>query len=205
MSNNEPYVASVDINRHIDALAEWVTMYVNEGFEPYMIGFMFRLTSLNTSPSHQVMESEIRRVYARFLTENVRYPWSKGNVGNRPILVACPDWPVFKWNKTSKPIYLPHEGAHAGGILLVPPRNDLKHGVKDHFETVKRKAYVHSGLPLSRIHIQHMDHSYAYVVDYSLKSLKRRRCTSDDLIWLPDSQSERPSRGPNIKARVGTM
>jgi hypothetical protein len=204
MSNNEPYVASVDINRNIDALGEWVTMIVKEGFEPYMIGFMFRLSSLNTH-SDQIMKSEIRRVYARFLTENVRYPWSKNNIGNRPILVACPDWPVFKWKTTAKPIYLPHEGVHAGRILLVPPRNDLKHGVKDHFETVKRKAYVHSGLPLSRIHIQHMDDSYARVVDYSFKSLKRRRCTSADIIVLPDSQSERPSRGPNIKARVGNM
>ena len=88
------------------------------------------------------MENEIRRVYARFLTENVRYPWSKGNVGNRPILVACPDWPIFKWKKTSKPIDLPHDGVHAAGILLVPPRNNLKNGVKDHFETVKRDAYV---------------------------------------------------------------
>jgi hypothetical protein len=194
MSNNEPYVASVDINRNIDALAEWVTMYVKEGFEPYMISFMFRLSLLKTSAGcrSQIIENEIRRVYSRFLTENVKYPWSKGNAGNRPILVACPDWPVLKWKTTAKPIYLPHEGAHAGGILLVPPRNNLKNGVKDHFETVKRKAYVHSGLPLSRIHIQHMDHTYGRVVDYTFKSLKRRRCTRADLIVLPDSQSERP-------------
>ena len=51
MSNNEPYVASVDITKYIDGLAEWVTMYVNEGFEPYMIGFMFRLSLLNKAPS----------------------------------------------------------------------------------------------------------------------------------------------------------
>ena len=197
MSNNDTYVASVDIIQYIDGLAEWVTMYVHEGFEPYLIGFLFRLTSSNAGPSHQVMEGEIRRVYGRFLTENARYPWSKGNAGNRPVLIACPDWPIFKWNKTSKVIDLPHGGVHAGGILLVPPRNNLKHGVKDHFETVKRDSYIPQTVgapkfPLSRIHIQHLDHSFGYVVDYAFKSLKRRRCTFGDIIVLPDSQSERP-------------
>jgi hypothetical protein len=198
MFNNETYVASVDINSYIDGLGDMVRMYIKKGFEPYIISFMFRLSALNTSATQQMMmiESEINRVYSRFLTETVRYPWSKGNVGNRPILIACPDWPVFKWKTTFKRIYLPHEGIHVGGILLVPPRNNLKNGVKDHFETVKRKAYVRPGFPLSRIHIQHMDDSYGRAVDYSFKSLKRRRCTFDDLIYLPDSQSERPSRGP---------
>ena len=199
MFNSNSYVASVDINRYIDGLEEMVEMYVNEGFEPYMIGFMFRLSLLNKSASGRIIESEIRRVYSKFLTEVVRYPWSKSNIGNKPILVACRDWPVGKGKKAGKPIYLPHEGVHAGGFLLIPPRNNLKHGVKDHFETVKRNAYVRRGLPLSRIHIQHMDHPHGRTIDYSFKSLKRRRCTFDDVIYLPDSQSERPSRGANVR------
>jgi hypothetical protein len=203
MLNNNSNVASVDINRYIDGLEEMVEMYVNEGFEPYMIGFMFRLSLLNKSASGQIIESEIRRVYSRFLTEIVRYPWSKGNIGNRPILIACRDWPVGKGKKAGNPICLPHEGVHAGGILLVPPRNNLKTGVKDHFEAVKRKAYVRRGFPLSRIHIQHMDHPYGRAIDYSFKSLKRRRCTFADVIFLPDSQSERPNRGANV--RVGGL
>jgi hypothetical protein len=194
MSKYEERVASADINRYIDGLGEMVNRFITAGFEPYMISFMFRLSPSNVAPSPRMITNEIDRVYSRFLTEAVRYPWSKANADNRPILIACADWPVFKWKRISGSIYLPHEGIHAGGILLVPPRNNLKTGVKDHFETVKRKAYVRPGLLLSRVYIQHMDHSYEVVVDYSFKSLKRRRCTFDDLIVMPKSRSERPSR-----------
>ena len=80
MFNNETYVASVDINSYIDGLGEMVRMYIKKGFEPYIISFMFRLSALNTSATQQMMmiESEINRVYSRFLTETVRYPWSRG-------------------------------------------------------------------------------------------------------------------------------
>ena len=97
---------------------------------------------------------EVNRVYSRFLTECVRYPWSKRNMDNRPVLIACPDWPVRKRYKQDQMKMLPSEGANWHGILLVPPRNRLNAGVKEHFETENRKAYVRVGLPLSRIHVE---------------------------------------------------
>jgi len=198
MSNNNYDVALVDILQYIEGLGKTVEMYVKEGFEPYMVSFMFQLPSLYLHDSRQLIRSEIERVYHRFLTEVVRNPWSEKNDGNRPILIACPDWPVFKrTNKLTR--LLPWEGVHAGGILLIPVRYRLKNGVKDHFETVKKSAYVRKGFPLSRIHVEHITHDIAYVVDYSFKALKRRLCTVDDVIFLPSSRSERPSRRSKLE------
>ena len=165
--------------------------YVKRGFEPYMLTFMFRLAMLRPGSKGQKMREEISRVYARFLTECVRNPWSEGSQGNRPVLIACEDWPVWKRNKKERLLLLPWEGAHWGSILLVPPWNRLKNGVKDHFENYKRTAYVRTGLPLSRIHVEHISYQLGLAVEYTFKSLHQRKCSFDDLLILPFSSSER--------------
>jgi hypothetical protein len=198
MINNENAVASVDasayINRYIDGLGRLVQDHIAQGYEPYLMTFMFKLGMLENQSTDQQMRGEVSRVYSRFLTECLRYPWSKHNVGNRPILIACPDWPVWKRNKQDQIKVLPWEGAHWGGILLVPPKNDLNVGVKDHFETVKRKAYIRAGLPLYRIHVEHISYRPSLATAYALKSLARRRCSFDDLLIFPLSKLERPEK-----------
>jgi hypothetical protein len=196
MINNNNAVASVDasvdINRYIEGLCLIVEDHIKRGFEPYLITFMFKLAMLNGRS--QQMSEEVNRVYSRFLTECVRNPWSEHNWHNRPVLIACPDWKVWKRNKQDQIKVLPWEGPHWGGILLVPPRNNLNVGVKDHFETVKRKAYVRAGLPLSRIHVEHTSYQPSVATEYAMKSLARRRCSFDDLLIFPLSRSERPEK-----------
>jgi len=143
--------------------------------------------------SQQMLE-EVNRVYSRFLTESVRRPWSKPNMNNRPVLIACPDWPVRKRYKQDQIKMLPWEGAHWHGVLLVPPKNRLNAGVKEHFETVNRKAYVRVGSPLSRIHVEHISYQPRLATEYILKSLSRGRCTPDELVIFPLSKSERPNK-----------
>jgi hypothetical protein len=154
-----------------------------------MITFMFKLAKLNGG--FRQMGDEVNRVYSRFLTECVRRPWSRRNVHDRPVLLACPDWPVRKKYKQDQIKRLPWEGAHWNGILLVPPKNRLMVGVKEHFERVNRKAYVRTGLPLSRIHIEHISYQPRLATKYILKSLGRKRCSSDELTIFPFSRSER--------------
>jgi hypothetical protein len=187
-------VASVDINRYIEGLCQIVEDHIKRGFEPYLITFMFKLAMLESRSKDQQMRGEVSRVYSRFLTECLRYPWSKHNLRKRPVLIACPDWKVWKRNKKDQIKVLPWEGPHWGGILLVPPRNKLNVGVKDHFETVERKAYVRVGLPLSRIHVKDISYQPSNATGYAMKSLARRRCSFDDLLIFPLSKSERPKR-----------
>ena len=187
-------LSSVNINRYIAGVGTWVQDWIERGFEPYMVSFMFRLGQLESRSKNQMMRDEISRVYSRFVTECVRYPWSVRNRDNRPILIACQDWPVWKRQKKDRLILLPWEGAHWGSILLVPPRNKLKTGVKDHFETYKHNSYIHPQLPLSRIHVEHISYQPSLATKYVLKSLARQRCTRDDLLIFPLSKSERPKK-----------
>jgi hypothetical protein len=66
--------------------------------------------------------------------------------------------------------------------------------VKEHFETVNRKAYVRVGLPLSRIHVEPISYQPRLATEYLLKSLARGRCTPDELVIFPLSTSERPNK-----------
>jgi hypothetical protein len=192
----DDHLSSVEIARYIAGLGQWVNDYISpkHGFEPYMVTFMFRLATLKRGLKDQQMREEISRVYSRFLTECVRNPWSQRNRDNRPILIACQDWPVWKKKKKERLVLLPWEGAHWGSILLVPPWHRLKTGLKNHFETSKRTAYIRPGLPLSRIHVEHIDYQPRLATDYVMKSIERRRCSIDDILILPFSQSERPAR-----------
>lgn len=184
--------ASIDVSQYIEGLCQLVEDHINRGFEPYMITFMFKLAMLNGR--FQQMGNEVNRVYSRFLTECVRCPWSKHNVDNRPVLIACPDWPVRKRYRQDQIKMLPWEGAHWNGILLVPPKNRLIVGVKDHFETVNRRGYVRPEMPLSRIHVEHISYQPQLATEYVLKSLTRRRCSPDDLVVCQFSRSERPTK-----------
>lgn len=190
MSNTQCDVASADIRQYIDGLAELIEMKIAKGFEPYMISFMFQFKSMDNRKTGELIESEIDRVFGRFITEVARNPWSKKNRRRRPILIACPDWPAPN-NTRSRKVLKHWEGVHAGGVLLIPVRHRLKTGVKDHFETVKKSAYVRPGFPLSRIHIEHIEDGVDYVTDYCFKALKRRKCSFDDIIVHPQARSER--------------
>jgi len=180
--------------RYVAGLAVCVEYWTERGFTPYMVSFMFRLRALDGRFKDQMMRDEICRVYARFTTECLRYPWSEHNRDRKPKLFACPDWAVGKRRKKNRVFLLPDEGPHWGSILLVPPRNRLKTGVKDHFESDRREAYIGPRSPLSRIHVEPISYGVELSTEYVLKSLVRRRCTSDDLLILPWSTSERPQR-----------
>jgi len=190
MNQYKERVASVDIDAYIAGLGDLVATRVGNGFEPYMLSFMFRshFDDLNRLGA---MRHEIERVYSRFLTECHRNPNSDNNTHNKPILIGCPDWPVFKRRKADRvKADLPGEGAHWGAILLVPPYHRLKHGIVDHFTGAKRSAYIRSDTFLTRIHVEHVTYSIRQSVAYTLKSLQRRRCGIDDILVLPRARSE---------------
>jgi hypothetical protein len=199
MKKPKKIVASVDtslsskeIASYLDGLTSLVEQRLSDGFEPYIMTFMFKLARLAEGVrAGQVIEGEVSRVYARFLTECVRHPWSQGNANNRPVLIGCRDWPVNKSVKQDRLIALPWEGEHWAGILLVPPINRFKTGVKQHFEHYRRSAYIRSGHALSRIHIEHITYRPSLAVEYTFKSLTRRRCSIDDVLICPAASCER--------------
>jgi hypothetical protein len=189
MNRNDYEFASVDTNQYIDALAVLIKDHVKRGFKAYMLTFMFRSLPMSERASKQAMINEVMRVYGRFLTATVRYPWSKRNTNNRPIFIGCPDWPVPKAIKHK--LYTDAQsGIHFAGILLVPPITRLSTSVMRHFKA-KRDTYIRSPGALARIHLKRVKHGIDRTTAYSFKAIKRRKCYVDDILVLPMARSER--------------
>ena len=190
MYRNVGSFALVDTMKLINAYAEMTQTYINEGFEPYLTSFMFNIKRLGSRDPHSQVIDEVTRVYSNFITRVVRDPKQVRDSEYRPVLIGVPDYPVFKWtNGTKKRMQANNEGVHLHGILLIPPFNRLKVGVKDHFK-IKRKSYIGPDFPLSRIDVQHIESDIPFTVDYVFKSLKRNWCGRDDILVLPKSRKE---------------
>jgi hypothetical protein len=188
MQRNSQRVASVDTDTYIEGITELIRTNATNGFEPYIATFLFRSLPASENASKNIMAEEITAVYGRFITEVVRNPWSGRNQTNRPIFIGCPDWPVFKGQRGRLKQQIGTSGIHFAGILLIPPINRLKMGIVDHFEH-KHRVYTGAGRHLERIHIQHLDDNIPRTVDYTFKSLKRRRCEIEDVLLLPYSKA----------------
>lgn len=190
MYRNIPAVASANTKTTINGYTRIVQQFIDEGFEPYLMSFMFNPKRVGSRDQHLQVIDDVTRVYCRFITEVIRNPRKRGQTESRPILIGTPDYPVFKWSKPSgREIQDRNDGVHFHGMLLIPPFNRLKVGVKDHF-TTKRKAYIGPDFPLSRIHVKHIESDIPFTVDYVMKALKHGWCSNDDILLLPKSRGE---------------
>ena len=84
-------------------------------------------------------------------------------------------------------------GLHFGGVLLISP------GARLHAEQVEahfngNPLYTGPGLSLAWVYVEQITETPAKAAAYRFKSLTRRRCLPEDLIWLPRDHSEMPRR-----------
>jgi hypothetical protein len=135
--------------------------------------------------NHQI-QYQIEGTYASFLTRLNRRPHAFGVIN--PILIACPDWPVAKYEKKSLREVLTNDGLHYHGLLLLPPATStsrLKVSAQQHF--VDNQSYYVRDQILNRIHVQPFETEDVFdVTDYALKGLKTNRLPSEEtLLILP--------------------
>ena len=169
-----------------------VTERLEEGWEGYLITFMFKsLRGARQSVIRQ-MEKEVERVYATVLTRIIREP-SKSPVAQLPLWIVCPDFPVPKHERAPLREVTINDGLHLHGIALIPPWNRMNCGLDKHLE-LSQRLYVRAGYSLGRVHAVPITHDPEYVVGYGLKSISRRRLDFDHVLILPRSHSEMPSK-----------
>jgi hypothetical protein len=128
--------------QRIDQIASYTAMVrdrLNENWTGSILTLMFE----QLAGSHEAVRLQMRetalQVYSAILKKMVRRPRSPGAV--RPLLIGCPDFPVFKHQK--QPLYdiRPNDGLHWNGILLAPPASRLKTSVAQYF-TEKQPQFV---------------------------------------------------------------
>jgi len=170
---------------------KWIQDYINQGWQPYLISFMFFPLPGTQSSILRQMKREIERVNSRLVTRFDRSPRSRAGFKRLPRMFLFPDFPIYKHEKKSILDVSINNGLHYGGIVLTPPISRFQSTLDAHFDQDQDK-YVNE--KLARIHVKPITRNAAYVMDYVAKSFKRCRVSDEDIIILPKSRRELPSK-----------
>lgn len=157
---------------------------IEAGWSPYFLSLGFEQISDNRSVATSVMHEEIDRMYRTMLTRVVRRPRHRAAL-SLPLLIAAPDLPVGKKNKSAGALLI-NAGLHAHAALLLPPDSRLDTSLVEHV-AAQRRLYV--GRFLRSIDVQPIDRDVRRVTNYVLKSV-RRGLPTDDVLILPRARSE---------------
>ena len=175
----------------IHGYQNWIQDYINQGWRPYEISFMFHQLPGKQSSVLGQMRREIERVYSRLLTRFDRNPRSPAGFNRLPRMILFPDLPVFKWKKKSIRDVSINEGLHYSGIALTPPISRFRSTLDIHFSQ-EQDQYINE--KLLRIHVTPITRDPDYVTDYVAKTYKRGRVSGDDIHILPKTVGELPSK-----------
>ena len=169
----------------------WIQDYINQGWRPYHISFMFHQLPGKQSSVLRQMRREIEGAYARLVTRFDRNPRSRAGFNFLPRMILFPDLPVYKHEKKSIEDVSINNGLHYGGIALTPPVSRFQSTLDAHFHQDQDK-YVNE--KLARIYVEPITWDPDYVTDYAAKSFKRGRVSDADIVVLPKTISELPSK-----------
>jgi hypothetical protein len=179
-------------------LAEWIEEYVRDGWDPYLLTFMFRQLGGSNSGVARQMEREVERVYTTFVTHVVRRPRALSALGRLPIWWCSHDLPVHKRGKSSLRDASINGGRHMHAIALQPPWSRLREDLNVHFEE-ERHRYLRPGCALERIDVEAITHAAGYVAKYARKSVDRGRVAEATDLILPRALSELSRRVDRIQ------
>lgn len=158
----------------------------------YQLTFMFNHIRGNFDKKCDAMEDEIDRVYRTLVPHVERSPRSPAGSKRLPILIAFPDYPTQKLDRSSHWDVKINDGLHYHGVVLVPTESRLKIGLDIHMKEHQHR-YVREGNALRRIHIQPIDEfSARTAVRYGLKGLEWRIPDTDRIFIRPRSVNELP-------------
>jgi hypothetical protein len=159
----------------------------NDGWNPYFLTFMFRHLPGKKDTKLLSMEQAIIQFYSTLLTRMIRNPHSAFQQSQRPILIAAPDYPVFKHDKQKMSDIAINNGLHMHAMLAVPWQSRMKEDIISHLQRYNR-LYIKD--PLKRIHISEIEDNFGRVGEYVFKSIKKGRCSWGDIVILPKDRSE---------------
>lgn len=173
----------------IDGYTEILMSRIANGWDPFLLTFMFdQLRGAPQSVARQ-MEREVERTYALLLTRIVRNPKTAARHGMLPVWIASPDYPVPRHDRSVLRDVAVNDGRHIHAVAVTPPMSRLKQSLSDHIEAAQAH-YVEPGGPLVRLHAKPIVDAPDYVTEYVLKSIPRGRVDANQIIVLPRATSE---------------
>jgi hypothetical protein len=179
------------------AYANWLHDILNNVWNDklwngFQVTFMFNHIPGTFERKCEVMEDEIDRVYRTLVPQVERSPRSAAGSKRLPILIAFPDYPQKKLDRSSPLDVQINDGLHYHGVILVHTESRLKIGLDIHMRE-HWKRYIREGDALRWIYIQPIDDPTAKTaVGYGFKALEWRIPDSDRIFIRPRAVSELP-------------
>ena len=172
------------------AYSEWVEEFVATGYTAYLLTFMFKNLPAGTQGAKiEAMHRDIELIYRRLASRFAHHPEKPSQRRYLPLMLASPDLPVAKWDKSALADLVVNDGLHEHAILLTPPwvsrfKYEFATWMKDHSSCLLPETRLH------RIHCVRLDVTPGKATDYALKA-NGRHLDADTLLILPKARSER--------------
>lgn len=172
------------------AYSSWVEDLVADGYTGYLLTFMFKNLPARTQGTKiEAMHRDIELVYHRLAPRFAHHPKKPSQRRYLPLMMASPDLPVAKQDKSALADVIVNDGLHEHAILLTPPwvsrfKYEFATWMQDHSPCLLPETWLH------RIHCIRLDVTPGKATDYALKA-HGGRLDADTLLILPKALSER--------------
>lgn len=176
----------------VEAYAGWVESLLKEGFDGYLLTFMFRPIPGSVAAKEREMYGVVERTFRKVLTRTTRRPRTAES-DQMPIWLGCTDWPIPKWDKDYFANIAINDGQHVHVIALDPPCSRFRKGgveLGNHIFFDSQKLYFQTEPYLDRIHDRKIEVSPRRVASYVLKAVNSGRTAQDAILVLPRARSE---------------
>jgi hypothetical protein len=177
----------------LDAFGAWVKDTLDQGYTGYLTTFMFNYIPGNSKSIIGTMTKDIEQFYRTLVTRIVRNA-RKAQIHQLPKLIALPDRPVPKHFKQALEDVVVNDGLHFHGFTMIPGRSRLDCELDEHVHAESRIYTDSRYTRIRHIDVQRIKSRPGYTTGYGLKWLKRDATAYDNLLILPVSKSELPSK-----------
>jgi hypothetical protein len=169
---------------------KWIKDSLDTGaWEGYLTTIMFKHLTRLFDPVEQ-MNQEIIRLYSKIVISVVRNPKRPTWADRLPRGLFLPD-SFLGYKKMKSRDVLLNDGLHMHGIIIMPKKNRLKCPLD---VLIKRNEAFYYGEKILDIDIRVIEDNSVYVTEYIGKSVQRGRFSADDILILPRTVDELPSR-----------
>lgn len=163
---------------------------LDDGRKIYLLTFQFGELQKEEFSCLEIMEREIKRFYSTLATRAVRKPHSASGKEKLPIMLAAPDVPVRKNNRSNvlweADAYL-NDGLHYHAVIAVHPDSRIR--LMEHLDECK-DTYIIPKHALINVHVKRVKKNVEYVVDYVLKNVKFGKFDLIRVVTYPRPSSE---------------
>ncbi len=176
------------VDKIVRAYAQHIEKLIRRGWEPTFMSFMFN--PLNGSPFAvgEQMRYEVERVYGWLLPRRCRHPTNTPG-RNKPFFIACPDFPVPKYNRDTLSAISINDGRHLHALDLTPPWTRVACTLAD-LVTDHQSSLAGHDRPLSHVYAETMTGTPEQATGYVTKAIGRGRANLDELIIMPRAHGE---------------